>query len=169
MDELRILRQSNEECKQKVEEDRRKIQDLEFELKLVREERDKAIGEKYLALAKLKEQCEEVVCLQDRVHQLETSFITMKIEHVNLKSNYESLKDDLDISKKMLQIRDNEIRGLAQAQDLKRTQKTETPKGKDARPPTNKNIRPFPSTSYSFNIISSSHSSRRNSFREEGN
>ena len=169
MEDINILKSENEVYKRNLENALRHSQDLEFELKLVREERDKAIGEKYLALAKLKEQAEDVASLQARFQAMETSSITMKIEHVNLKSNYESLKDDNDISKKLLQIRDNEIRNLIQAQDPKRRPQPQTPtKLKESiRPPINKNLKPFPSASFSFNIIPSHRLSNNGSLRED--
>lgn len=163
------IKQKKREYKKKFLEAQRLLQDTQYELKLLRDERDKAIGEKCLATAKMKEQFEDLSSLQFRYQHLETSYISMKIDHVNLKSNYESLKDDYEISKKMLAMRDKEIQGLSKIQDSKRKAQPDTPTRlkEPQRPPINKNIRPFPSASFSFNLISSKQSSFNGSFKEE--
>ena len=156
--------------KAKLAEALRQKEELLYELQLLRSERDKAIGEKCLAQAKLKEQTEETISLQADYQSIEKSFISMKIEHVNLKSAHESLKDDHEISKKMLKLRDNEISSLLKTQDPKKKLPPSVPKNNAKEPAKiqmNKNIKPFPSTSFSFNIYSPNRGSLSNSYREE--
>lgn len=169
MDQVAKSKAKKREYKTKLAAALRRIESLEYELALIRTERDKAIGEKCLATAKLKEQAEELTSFQARATALENSYVTMKIEHVNLKSNFESLKDDYDISKKMIQLRDREIQNLTKSQDSKRKNHPDTPTRmkETLRPPVNKNIKPFPSTSFSFNLIHSNKNSFTSSMRDD--
>jgi len=159
------------EYKEKWKEAERRAELLESELKLVKEERDRFIGEKCLATAKFKENSEELVVTQNRFQMLENNYVKQKVEYVNLKSAHESLKEDFEALKKMLTLRDKEIQGLSKQQDLRRKAHPNTPtRSKDSLKPPNPNpsIRPFPSTSFSFNLISSSNkNSFTSSFREE--
>lgn len=159
------------EYKEKWRETEKRAELLECELKIVREERDRVIGEKCLATAKFKENSEELVLMQNQFQVLENSYVKQKVEFVNLKSAHESLKEDFEVLKKMLAMRDKEIQGLSKQQDIRRKAHPNTPtRAKDTlKPPhLNTNIRPFPSTSFSFNLISSSNkNSFTSSFREE--
>ena len=156
--------------KEKLREAERKIDVLTMELKLVREERDRMIGEKCLATAKYKEHIEEVASIQERYQSLENSYIKQKLDHINLKSNHESLAEDFEVLKKLLSSRDKEIQALTKQHDQKRKAHPDTPtRNKELlKPPQiNKNIRPFPSTSFSFNLISSNKNFFASSFRDD--
>ena len=55
------------------------------------------------------------------------------------------------------------------AQDPKKKAIPDTPTRckESLRPPMNKNLKPFPSTSFSFNIMTNSRSSHTNSMRDD--
>jgi chromosome segregation ATPase len=168
MDPYQTIKAKKSTYKLKLNESIKEVQALQRELEQVRQERDKAIGEKCLAQAKLKEQDEEVCSLQLNLKALESSYITMKIEHANLKSNYESLKDDHEIVRKMICIRDNEIKSLTNIQNTQKKIGNLVPKAKESlKPPINKNIKPFPSSSFSFNLYSNNKPSHSSSWRED--
>lgn len=158
------------EYKARLQQAELKIEQLSLELQLVREERDRTIGEKCLATAKYKENTEEIHSLQSRYQMLESNYIKQKLDHINLKSNHESLQEDFEVMKKLLAARDKEIQALTRQNDSKRKNHPDTPtRNKELlKPPqVNKNIRPFPSTSFSFNLISSNKNSFASSFRDD--
>lgn len=157
--------------KNKWKDAERVIEMLKHELNLLRDERDRAIGERCLVTANLKETSEELSLMHSRFEMLENNYVKQKVEHANLKSLHESMSEDFEIIKKMLTARDKEIQNLTKQQEIRRKKNPETPtRSKELlKPPSqNKNIRPFPSSSFSFNFISSSNkNSFTSSFREE--
>lgn len=169
--ELDKSKNENKILKATIEQLKEHTQDLARNLKLVTEERDTEIGKRFLAIAQLKEQTEELQSAIKRAEYCEDAYIKLKLSYVEIQSQFETMKDELEAANKILKIKDTEINNLSKSNDrITKNPKQSSynrplyslPSDRVTRNPSfnesktidlSKNIKAFPSSSYSFNLL----------------
>mmetsp|Transcript_27146 Transcript_27146/g.26810 ORF Transcript_27146/g.26810 Transcript_27146/m.26810 type:complete len:252 (+) Transcript_27146:13-768(+) len=106
--ELIKAKAKREERKDKYGSLQNEVEELKKKLEIVREERDQAIGERFMMKAKILEQDTYHDIIKNNL-LLEEKLVQIKLEHATLSQELESSLDDLECLKSLVKIRDNEL------------------------------------------------------------
>lgn len=152
---------------------------MESQIKQLQKEKDLAIGEKFLAIAKQKEQQEEIQELNNKLQAYEGTLVDLKFKLANMTDENESLKYKAEYLENLKLQYEQQIAKLSQQNELYKKQidfymhkiskrSTYSNKNTPRKPlPLSKNIRPFPSTGIKLNFNTSNRPSLNASLQSE--